>query len=189
MDRVLDTVEACLWLGLVVLGSAVAYTVLQGDAAHRSPPPQAAVRPSLEAEDMPVVAKSRNFTFWLQPTSGFTGGRWSRDGQMLALDTRQGDWIDLGLPARAPGRYRLELLLTRAADYGIVALSLDGTRIGEPVDLWSGRGVVPAEPVDLGTVELRGEGDVLRIEVVGANPAAAAPFYQFGIDGVRLRRE
>ena len=33
---------------------------------------------AIEAEDLKVIAKSRNFTFWLQPSDGFSGGNWSK---------------------------------------------------------------------------------------------------------------
>jgi hypothetical protein len=188
-DRVLDVAEACLWIALVLVGGAVALTALRGESARPRTPVRDVVRPSIEAEDMPVVAKSREFTFWLQPTSGFRGGRWSRDGHMFAMETRKGDWIDLELPVQRAGSYRLELLPTKSADYGIVVVSLNGVRIGDPIDLWSGRGVVPGGAVDLGRVDLRGGGDVLRMQVTGTNPAAVSPFFQFALDGVRLTRE
>jgi hypothetical protein len=105
---------------------------------------------------------------------------------MLAVGTQQGDWIELELPEREPGRQRLEIFLTRAADYGVVTVSLNGTPLGGELDLFSDRGVVPTGAVDLGAVELRGKGDVLRVGVVRANEKTAPPHFQFGIDGVRL---
>jgi hypothetical protein len=104
---------------------------------------------------------------------------------MFAQNTKKGDWIDLRLPEREPGSYRLELFLTKAADYGIVTVSLNGARIGT-VDLWSGRGVVPSGVQDLGELELRGREDVLRLAVEETNARASMPFFQFGIDGIRL---
>jgi hypothetical protein len=68
-------------------------------------------------------------------------------------------------------------------------VSLNGVTIKEKIDLWSDRGVVPTGPLDLGRVELRGRGDVLRLDVVGTNPGAAPPHFQFAIDGVRLTRQ
>jgi hypothetical protein len=105
---------------------------------------------------------------------------------MLAVGTQQGDWLDLELPDHEPGKQRLEIFLTKAADYGVVAVSLNGTPLGAEVDLFSDRGVMPTGAVDLGTVELRGKGDVLRVSVVRANEKTAPPHFQFGIDGVRL---
>jgi hypothetical protein len=191
-DRILDIVEVVLWLGLLAFGSVVALEVLRQDAgrSRRSPPPEAVAPAGLvEAEDMAVWASSRKFTFWLQPTSDFLDGRWSKDGHMFAYGTQQGDWIDLELPAVEPDAYRLEAFFTRSADYGILAVFLNGTRVGGEIDLWSGYGVVPTEALDLGVVQLAGRGDVLRFQVVGHNPKAAPPYFQFGIDGVRLTRQ
>ncbi len=107
---------------------------------------------------------------------------------MMALGTQRGDWIDLGLPPTDRGPHRLELFLTRAMDYGIVAVFVNGEQVGEEVDLWSDVGVVPTGAVEMGVVELRGEGDVLRLVVTGCHPQASAPFFQFGLDGLRLTR-
>jgi hypothetical protein len=185
-DRSLDFAEALLWIALLGLGTLIALTALQEDPRRPRRTAQKAAEVSVEAEDMRVVARNGAFNFWLQPTTDFPAGRWSGDGQMFALGAQKGDWIELGLPERKPGPYRLELLLTRAADYGIVSVSVNGTPIGDEIDLWSDRGVLPTGPLNLGRVELRGRGDVLRLEVTGANPGARAPYFQFGIDGVRL---
>jgi hypothetical protein len=186
LDRWLDGIEAVLWIGLLVFGSVVALAVFREAEGNR--PPEHLVAPSdlIEAEQLRLVGKSREFDFWLQPTSSFTGGRWSEDGQMLAVGTQQGDWLDLELPEREPGKQRLEIFLTKAADYGVVSVSLNGAVLGGEVDLFSDRGVMPTGAVDLGAVELRGKGDVLRVSVVRANEKTAPPHFQFGIDGIRL---
>lgn len=190
-DRLLDVAEAALWLGLLVVGSLVALEVLREDAGRaRSAPARKLAAPSglVDAEELRVVAMSREFNFWLQPTSGFTEGRWSKDGHMFGYGTRKGDWIDFELPAVEAGSYRLELFLTKSADYGIVAVSLNGARVGPEIDLWS-YGVVPTGPLDLGAVQLGGSKNVLRLQVTGTNPEASAPFFQFGFDGLRLTKQ
>ena len=186
LDRWLDGIEAVLWLGLLVFGSVVALAVFRESESQRPPAHLTAPEGLVEAEQLRVAGKSREFDFWLQPTSSFTGGRWSEDGQMLAVGTQPGDWIDLELPEREPGRQRLEIFLTRAADYGVVSVSLNGTTLGGEIDLFSDRGVLPTDALDLGVVELRGRGDVLRVGVARTNPKTAPPHFQFGIDGVRL---
>ena len=185
--RILDWTEAGLWIGLVVIGSLVALAVLHEDETRNRL--RAALDPApgglIEAEDLPVIAKSREFSFWLQPASGFRGGNWSKDDHMFAHGTVDGDWIEFRLPVQEPGRYALELFLTKAADYGIVAVSVNGTRLGT-FDLWHGRGVVPTGALKLSDVELGGSEDVLRVAVEGKNPNASSPFFQFGIDGIRI---
>ncbi len=188
-DRILDWTEAGLWIVLLVVGSLVALAVLRDSEGRNRI--RAAAKPApgglIEAEDLPVIAKSREFSFWLQPSSGFLAGKWSKDGHMFATEPTQGDWIELRLPEREPGHYALEIFFTKAADYGIIAVFVNEARLGE-FDLWSARDVVPTGALKLGDVELFGRKNVLRLEVVGKNPNAAPPFYQFGIDGIRIGR-
>jgi hypothetical protein len=47
--------------------------------------------------------------------------------------------------------------------------------------------VVPSGKLELGEVELAGRKNLLRLVIEGKNPNAAPPFYQFGIDGIRIR--
>ena len=187
--RILDWTEAGLWIVLLFVGSLVALAVLRDSEGRNRPRP--AVKPApgglIEAEDLPVIAKSREFSFWLQPSSGFPGGKWSKDGHMFAHGTTEGDWIELRLPEREPGRYALELFLTKAADYGIVAVYVNEARLGT-FDLWSARDIVPTGALKLGDVQLSGRKNVLRLEVVGKNKNAAPPFFQFAIDGIRIRK-
>jgi hypothetical protein len=63
---------------------------------------------------------------------------------------------------------------------------VNNTRLGA-FDLWSGRGVVPSGKLELGEVELAGRKNLLRLAIEGKNPNAASPFFQFGIDGIRIR--
>ena len=182
--RVLDAIEVVLWIALLTLGSAVALEFLRLEPVRPStvPVPEGLI----EAETLSVAGKSRDFSFWLQPTSSFMGGRWSLDGHMFAFQTQRDDWIDLELPAVEPGAYHLTLFLTRAADYGIIRVSLNGTTVGQAIDLWSDEGVLTSGPVDLGLVELRSGRDLLRLAVVGTHADSSAPHYQFGIDGIKL---
>jgi hypothetical protein len=185
--RILDLTEAGLWIALLVIGSLVALAVLRdGETRNRT---RADAKPApgglIEAEDLPVIAKSREFSFWRQPSTGFSAGFWSDDSHMFAHKTEDGDWIELGLPEQEPGRYAIELFMTKAADYGIIAVSINGVR-REAFDLWSGRGVVPTGAHKLDDVELSGSDDVIRFAIEGKNPNAISPFFQFGIDGIRI---
>ncbi len=187
-NRILDWAEAGLWAVLLVVGTMVGLEVLRDTGPKTRPIAERGPVPTglIEAEDLPVIAKSGNFTFWLQPSSAFPGGRWSKDGHMFAQNVKKGDWIELRLPEREPGIHQLSLFLTKSGDYGIVTASLNGTHIGT-FDLWSGRGVVPTGELDVGEVELRGSDDVLRLAIDATNIRATMPFYQFGIDGIRIR--
>ena len=176
---------AALALTLAGFGAVHAVRVLREDPARTV---ELAWGPGwVDAEDLRVVASSRPFGFWLQGTAAFPDGRWSKDGHMFASETQPGDWLELELPAVGAGGHLLELSLTRAGDYGIVAVSVNGTQVGEPIDL-SWYTVQPSGPIGLGSVALRGQQDVLRIEVVGKHPENSAPHAQFGLDGLRLTK-
>jgi hypothetical protein len=185
--RILDWTEAGLWIVLLVVGSLVALAVLRDSEGRNRI--RAAAKPApgglIEAEDLPVIAKSREFPFWLQPSTGFPAGNWSKDGHMFASKPTLGDWIELRLPEREPGHYAFEIFFTKAADYGVIAVFVNEVRLGD-FDLWSARDILPTGALKLGDVELFSRKNVLRLEVAGKNPNAAPPFYQFGIDGVRI---
>lgn len=185
--RALDWTEAGLWIALLVIGSLVALAVLHDGEARKRVRADAAPAPAdlIEAEDLSVIAKSREFSFWLQPATGFSGGNWSDDSHMFAHETKDGDWIELSLPEQEPGRYAIDVFMTKAADYGIIAVFVNGARRGT-FDLWSGRGVLPTGALKLGDVDLNGDEDVIRFAVEGTNPNAVSPFFQFGIDGIRI---
>ena len=72
---------------------------------------------------------------------------------------------------------------TRAFDYGIFQLSLDGEKLGAPIDFYSAQNV--AQRITLGERQL-GQGEHrLGVEIVGTNPAAK-PRFMFGLDCVKL---
>lgn len=94
-----------------------------------------------------------------------------------------GDWLELTLPDTVKaGEQRLSVRLGTSWDYGTVRLSLNGQALGEPVDTFSVR--IASKTVDCGVVQLRPSGNVLRLEVVGHNPASKG--FAVGIDALRL---
>ncbi len=115
-DRILDLAEAGLWIVLLVIGTLVALEVPRSEVPRSRPIAERGPAPTglIEAENLPVIAKSGDFNFWLQPSTAFPGGRWSKDGHMFAQNVKKGDWIDLRLPEREPGNHRLALFLTRS---------------------------------------------------------------------------
>ena len=113
--------------------------------------------------------------------------KWKNDAQLWWTGAGPGAKLELGVPVAAAGRYQVSVHLTKAHDYGIVQLSLDGKKAGEPVDLFN-RGVIPSGPVVLGTYDLTAGRHVLKVEIVGANPQAVKG-YMFGISELELKAE
>ncbi len=73
----------------------------------------------------------------------------------------------------------------KARDYAIVQFSLNGQKIGGPVDFYNPI-VTPGDEVDLGEVELKSGDNRLSITVVGANEKAVKN-YMFGLDYVLFK--
>ncbi len=71
----------------------------------------------------------------------------------------------------------------RRADYGRLAVALDGAAKAETFDLYSGR-VCPSGSLELGQHELAAGRHRLRCTAAGKNPASAG-FY-FGLDAIDL---
>jgi hypothetical protein len=118
-----------------------------------------------------------------QDLSGFGQGKWQNNQQMWWTGAKPGDKLTLRLRVRTAGTYRVGLSLTKARDYGIVQFSLDGKKVGEPVDLYNDPDVTITS-VPLGQHELTAGRHTLTVEIVGANEKAVKG-YMFGIDAVK----
>ena len=70
-------------------------------------------------------------------------GQWSNDAHLWWIEAKPGDKLDLALPVKQAGKYRLGMQLTKAPDYGIVQLYLDGQKLGDPIDLYHDGGQCP----------------------------------------------
>jgi hypothetical protein len=88
------------------------------------------------------------------------------------------------VPVAKDGKYKLLAQLTEAVDYGIVQLSLDGRKLGEPIDLYH-NGVITTGELDFGIRELSAGEHKLTMEIIGANPKAVKS-YMVGLDYVKL---
>jgi len=146
-----------------------------------APPPQH-VAGALEGESLKVLEKSGG-SVQSQDMADF-GERWSGGSQLWWTGAKPGDGLVLAVPVEKEGRYRLFAQLTKAVDYGIVGLSLDGRKLGVPVDLYHD-GVVATGELELGTVMLSAGEHRLTLEIIGSNPKAAKSF-MVGLDYLRL---
>jgi hypothetical protein len=123
-----------------------------------------------------------------QEMAGFGAGKWRDNDQLWWTDAKPGDKLVLVVPVKQAGRYRLSAVLTKAIDYGIVQLSLDGQKLGGPIDLFN-RGVIRTDPpVPLGVLDLTAGDHNLTVEIVGANEQAVKA-YMFGIDYLSFDKE
>jgi len=140
------------------------------------------VKGALEGEELPILSKTGGNTT-AQDMTGF-GEAWSNEAHLWWTDAKPGNTLELALPVAKAGNYRLKMQLTKAVDYGIVQLYLDGNKFGDPIDLYN-NGVVATGPLDMGTHDLTQGRHVLKVEIVGANEKAAKS-YMFALDYVKL---
>jgi len=140
------------------------------------------VKGALEGENLKVLAKSAGNTA-PQDMYGF-GPDWSGDTHLWWTDANPGATLALAFDVEKTGSYRLKMQLTKAVDYAIVQLYLDGDKLGDPIDLFND-GVVATGPLDMGVFDLPKGQHVLKVEIVGANDKAVKN-YMFGLDYLTL---
>jgi hypothetical protein len=140
------------------------------------------VKGALEGEKLKVLSKTAG-NARPQDMANFGPG-WSGESQLWWTQAKAGDRLVLELPVAETGTYKLIANLTKAIDYGIHQLSLDGRKLRPPIDLFND-GVVPTGRIDLGTHDLQKGGHKLTVEITGANPKAVKA-YMFGLDYVKL---
>ncbi|RME91684.1 MAG: DUF2961 domain-containing protein [Verrucomicrobia bacterium] len=136
----------------------------------------------LEGERLEVLSRTGGQT-QVQGMAGFAG-RWSNDAQLWWTGAKPGDRLELALPVERAGRYAVKIRCTRAVDYGVARILLDGRPLGEPIDFYHD-GVVATDELTLGEAELPAGRHRLTVEITGANPKAVKA-YMFGLDYVRL---
>ena len=142
------------------------------------------IKGAIEGERMKVLARTGGVT-QQQGMDPFPRGKWSGLAHLWWTRAKVGDKLTLALPVEQAGKYELAAVLTKARDYGIVQLSLDGKKVGEAVDLYDSD-VVNTPPISLGTHELSEGAHKLTVEITGANPKAVKS-HMFGLDYVLLK--
>jgi len=146
------------------------------------PEPAAAVKGAIEGEAMEVLAKTGGLTQTQQMDQ--YNGNWSGQEHLWWTRAKPGDKLDLALPVKDAGKYKLSVQLTKAKDYGIVQFYLDGRKLGAPVDLYN-PDVVPGGALDLGVHDLAAGQHKLTLEITGANDRAVKS-YMAAVDYVKL---
>ncbi|MDF7823629.1 DUF2961 domain-containing protein [Pontiellaceae bacterium B12227] len=111
-------------------------------------------------------------------------GAWNAGNQLLFKNSKIGDVVEIRIPAASPVAEELTLHATKAKDYGILRLSVNGKPVDGDIDLFAGK-PMPSGAIKLGAFNPVDGAYVVRIEVVGKNPKSSGTF--FGLDCVSLR--
>lgn len=120
-----------------------------------------------------------------QGMGGFSADHWSNDSQLWWTGGKTGSTLDLELPITIAGKFDVLMVFTKAPDYGIVQVILDGTKLGEPIDLFNAKNVISTGVVRIGQRDFKAGSHKLSLEIVGKN-SAAVPSYMVGIDSLQL---
>jgi hypothetical protein len=114
----------------------------------------------------------------VDPQGNCCGVNWSGGAQLWIHGTKAGDKVVLEFAVPTAGSYKMATVLTKAADYGIADLSIDGNKVAS-FDGYVAAGV-STQTVDLGNATLAAGKHQLAIELTGKNPAAIG--YLVGLD-------
>jgi hypothetical protein len=114
-------------------------------------------------------------------------GVWSND-RVLVWTTDHGagnEHMELELPVATAGKYEVLARFVKGPNFGVVQLTLDGNKLGEPHDTYAPK-IEPGDPVDLGTLDLTAGKHVLGVTLPSRNPAAPDRGLSFGLDYIKL---
>ncbi|QDU43993.1 FG-GAP repeat protein [Symmachiella dynata] len=140
---------------------------------------------ALEGESLKIIGKTAG-NARSQPMGGFHADRWSGNDHFWWTGAGPGEKLELEIPVETAGAAELEIVLTRARDYGIVQLLWDGQKLGAPIDLYNAPDVVTTGVLSFPVSGLTPGNHKLTIEILGAHPKAAKA-YMVGLDFVRLK--
>jgi D-arabinan exo alpha-(1,3)/(1,5)-arabinofuranosidase (non-reducing end) len=133
----------------------------------------------LEAESLKILEQDR-----ANAQVQMLGDRFSAEGQLFCPGERN-ESVVLQLKVMEGGRYEVAIYFTRAADYGIVEVELDGKRIGQPFNGYH-EGVTPSGKVSFGEIDLSAGDHRLTFRSGEKDPRSSN--YFMGIDCIGLER-
>ncbi|TDX03742.1 DUF2961 family protein [Kribbella sp. VKM Ac-2566] len=162
------------------------YRIAAVDLAGHTGPKSSAVQGTsgstlrIEGESMLPPVSS---TVAVDPQGNCCGVSWSGGAQAWIHGTKTGDKTVFGFSVPTTGSYQLSTVLTKAADYGIVDVQIDG-KAAVSFDGYQASGV-GTQTVALGTVQLAAGEHQFVVTVTGKNGAATG--YLVGVDLLDLR--
>lgn len=139
---------------------------------------------AIEGETLKIVAKTAGSAA-AQDMANFQADRWSGKAQLWWTGGKPQDQLTFALDIPQEGNYTIEVVMTRARDYGIVQWALDGEPIGQAIDLYDPQ-VVTTGVIELGQFQLPKGTSQLSVQILGANPKAVKA-YMFGLDYLAIR--
>jgi hypothetical protein len=145
---------------------------------------------AIEGEHLKVLSIDSG-RHWVQNMSGYRDGHWSGEAQRIWTDGKQGGSIEIEFTVPEEDEYELLAVFTKAIDYGIFDLTLDGNSLGKRIDLYDTK-VTTTDEISLGTIRLKKGPHRLKATAIGRSNNAKGKHqtgdYLFGLDYLRLKR-
>ena len=138
---------------------------------------------SLEGESLKILKVSAGNAA-PQKMGGFSKDKWSGDDQLWWTGGKRGARLDLEMPVAADGEFVLEVVLTKARDYGIVQVRIDDETFGSPIDGFNNPDVITTGVVTFDPRKLTKGLHKLTFEIAGKHAEAVG--FMVGVDYVRL---
>ena len=120
-----------------------------------------------------------------QGIESFGNGIWSGNSQRWWLAEKQDASLTVEFTVPKGGDYNLHLAATKAVDYGIHSLTLNGKNVGKPRDYFQAKGVSHTGQIKLGETSVKKGKNTLVIKAIGAHPDSVKR-YMFSLDFLRL---
>ncbi|MBL9176889.1 MAG: hypothetical protein JNM65_02435, partial [Verrucomicrobiaceae bacterium] len=141
---------------------------------------------ALEGESLKIISITGG-NARKQGMSGF-GGEWSGGAQLWWTGGKPDQKLTLAIPVKEAGKYTLHGALTKARDYGVASITLDGKPVTSSFDGYNPAKVIHTGEKEWGTHELSTGEHQLTFTLATPNPDAV-PGNMVGLDYVRLERQ
>lgn len=143
----------------------------------------------------PPIPKVSGLTIKTMPTGGnvqrqsmtnWKTGKWRNDSQLWWTGGKVGNTLELTVDTDTAGTFELVAGLTKAIDYGTVQFSVNGRKVGEPLDMFH-ETVIPTGNIVVGEISLEAGSHTVSVEIVGKN--AKSLNYMVGIETLLLKKK
>ncbi|OOY53760.1 hypothetical protein [Solemya velum gill symbiont] len=146
--------------------------------------PKRATAVTIEAETLTMLNKSflRGGKVVVQYMKRF-GNSWSGGKQLFWSGGKKKSTLDLNVTVPQAGKWKVEIYLTKAPDYGKLKFNVNGKSAKVKFDGYARRVSGPVK-LDLGAFTLKAGSNQIRLTISGKNKASTG--YLAGIDWIRL---
>jgi len=138
---------------------------------------------AIEGESLVPAARAEGGEVSAQPMAAF-GYDWSGDAQLWYRSGAPGGFVAVPVHVDTEGDYEVVGHFTKARDYGVFQLEIDGKPLGQPFDGYND-GVIASPEISFGKVHLAAGDHEFRFEVTGKNVGAVG--CMIGVDYLLLK--